>query len=212
MPFKKPYKKPYEQPPPSPIEISFWETAKPLIPELEKEVWIDRKYRVDFLIPSKKIIVELYGFQYHNTKRKITKDAERERYLQRAGYRVIRFTGTEIYKDVQKCVNEVLTLGNIQPAPIATEASLIQLFEQADKRNLEKPQELEVKPASQFANKVNLPPKSVTSLPLNPKPVIRKRKFLGMENWQIATLGILAIVSTCTILLCVALILNGNVP
>jgi hypothetical protein len=104
---------PYRQPPPSPIEISFWDTAHPLIPELQKEVWIDHKYRVDFLIPSKKIVIELYGFQYHNTKEKLTKDAERERYLQRVGYQVIRFTGTEIYKDVRKCVDEVITLAKV---------------------------------------------------------------------------------------------------
>ena len=118
MPYRKKYRKPYEQPPPSPIEISFWETAKPLIPELEKEVWIDKKYRVDFLIPSKKIIIELYGYQHHNTKVKITKDAERERYLQRVGYQIIRFTGTEVFKDVQKCVYEVLSLAKIEPAKI----------------------------------------------------------------------------------------------
>ncbi len=79
----------------SPIEISFWEHAKPLIPELQDEVWID-KYRVDFLIPSKKVIIELYGYAYHNEKKKVTKDAERERYLQRLGYQVIRFKGSEI--------------------------------------------------------------------------------------------------------------------
>jgi very-short-patch-repair endonuclease len=116
MLFGNRYKKPYQQPPPSPIERSFWETAKPLIPELEREVWID-KYRVDFLIPSKKIIIELYGYEHHNTKQKLAKDAERERYLQRLGYQmIIRFTGTEVFKDVGKCVSEVLLLADIQPA------------------------------------------------------------------------------------------------
>jgi very-short-patch-repair endonuclease len=86
MSYRNKYKKPYEQPQASPIEISFWETAKPLIPELQREAWIDKKYRVDFLVPSRNVIIELYGFQYHNTKYKITKDAERERYLQGKGY------------------------------------------------------------------------------------------------------------------------------
>lgn len=116
MPFRKQGRKPYEQPPPSPIEISFWNTAKPLIPELQREVWVDKKYRVDFLIPSRKVVIELYGYQHHNTKEKITKDAERERYLQKLGYQVIRFTGTEVFKDVQKCVHEVIALANVQPA------------------------------------------------------------------------------------------------
>lgn len=110
---------PFKQPRPSPIEQAFWEVAKPLIPELQREVWIGRKYRVDFLIPSRKVVVELYGYQYHHTKKKLTQDAERERYLQRLGYQVIRFTGTEIYKDVRKCVDEVLLLTKIEPAPAA---------------------------------------------------------------------------------------------
>jgi very-short-patch-repair endonuclease len=101
----------------SAIEKDFWETAKPLIPELQQEIWID-KYRVDFLIPSKKIIIELYGYAYHNTKQKITKDAERERHLQKLGYTIIRFTGSEIYKDVDKCVRDVLDLAQIKPNKI----------------------------------------------------------------------------------------------
>jgi len=207
MPFKKQYKKPYEQPPPSPIEISFWETAKPLIPELEKEVWIDKKYRVDFLIPSQKVVIELYGYQYHNSKDKITKDAERERYLQKVGYRVIRFTGTEIYKDVQKCVNEVLSLTNIQPAPKITEASLIKLFEQAEKKNLERPQETVTVSESYSGGKVN----SSSSKPATFRPAERKKKFLGMETWQVAVLGTMVLVIVCVILCFAVLILNNKV-
>lgn len=123
MSFRKRFKKSYKQPPPSPIEVSFWETAKPLIPELQREVWIDKKYRVDFFIPSKKIVIELYGYQHHSTKQKLTKDAERERYLLRLGYQVVRFTGSEVFKDVQKCVNEVLLLAKIQPAKVPINAN-----------------------------------------------------------------------------------------
>jgi very-short-patch-repair endonuclease len=109
-----PYK-PYKQPPPSPIEISFWEAASPRIPELQREVWIDRKYRVDFLVPSKKIVIELYGYEHHKDKRKLTQDAQRERYLQMKGYQVLRFTGSEVYKDATQCVNEVLAIINSRP-------------------------------------------------------------------------------------------------
>ena len=109
-----PYK-PYKQPPPSPIEISFWEAASPRIPELQREVWIDKKYRVDFLVPSRKIVIELYGYEHHKDKRKLTKDAQRERYLQMKGYQVLRFTGSEVYKDATQCVNEVLAIINSRP-------------------------------------------------------------------------------------------------
>jgi very-short-patch-repair endonuclease len=99
----------YRQPEPSPIEESFWVTAKDAIPELEREVWIGR-YRVDFLVRHKKVVIELYGFQWHNTKEKLTQDAERERVLQRQGYRVIRFTGSEVHKNAQKCVQDALAI------------------------------------------------------------------------------------------------------
>jgi very-short-patch-repair endonuclease len=107
--------KPYKQPPASPIEVSFWEAALPRIPELQREVWVDKKYRVDFLVPSKKIVVELYGYEYHRDKRKLTQDAQRERYLQMKGYQVLRFTGSEVYKDATQCVDEVLAIINSRP-------------------------------------------------------------------------------------------------
>jgi len=212
MPFKKQYRKYYEQTAPSPIEISFWETAKPLIPELQKEVWIDQKYRVDFLIPSKKEVIELYGYKYHNTKEKITKDAERERYLQRLGYQIIRFTGTEVFKDVHKCVYEVLSLSKLQQV---TKASVLELPSQADKGNQQQPKE----PVSSFntpldnstnrlsefhpskallglTTSLNQPSASSDSL------VMKRKKVFGMESWQIIILGVLVVV-LISILLCI---------
>src|SRR5690349_12325411 len=100
---------PYKQRPPSPIEEEFWAAAKPLIPELEREVWIG-KYRVDFLIRKKKVIIELYGYLWHNSRQKITRDKARERELIRMGYKVYPFTGTDIKKNPEKCVQEVLSL------------------------------------------------------------------------------------------------------
>lgn len=130
-----PPKKRYWIPKPSPIEILFWEAAKPIIPELEKEVWIEKKYRVDFLIPSKKIIIELDGYKYHRGRDKFTKDAERERYLQLSGYQVIRFTGREINQDTRKCINDVLQFANISttgtrkenPPPIKSKKKILGL-------------------------------------------------------------------------------------
>lgn len=94
-------------PSPSPIEAAFWEAASPRIPNLQREVWIGR-YRVDFLIPDQRIIIELEGYAYHQGKDKRTQDARRERELELKGYRVITFTGTEIYRDVEACVEQTL--------------------------------------------------------------------------------------------------------
>ncbi len=198
MPFQKQRRKPYEQPPPSPIEISFWETAKPLIPELEKEVWIDNKYRVDFLVPSKKVIIELYGYQHHNTKVKITKDAERERYLQRVGYQVIRFTGTEVFKDVRKCVYEVLSLAKIEPAMV--QAKPVQPVVASAMNLLENNSVLSSQAAAgqsklQFAD--------------NKIYVSRKKKMFGMETWQVMVLGIMILFIVCSFLFFMSMLLKN---
>lgn len=198
MSYRTKYKKPYEQPPPSPIEISFWEKAKPLIPELQREAWIDKKHRVDFLVPSKKVIIELYGYKYHSTKDKITKDAGRERYLQGQGYRVIRFTGTEVYKDPQKCVDEVLSIAQIQPAYVRPANFPPVDFQPA----ITPPENISVDSNESISN----PPwvsKTIASLEKKTKRVntYRKKKFLGMEKWQVKIL-IPMFFTTIVILLC----------
>jgi|GEM_PF-1835053 len=96
-------------PDPSPIELAFWEAASPRIPDLQREVPIG-PFRVDFLIPDKKVVVELYGYVYHGGKEKQTQDAQRERYLQKLGYQVVRYTGQDVHRDVNGCVNDLLAI------------------------------------------------------------------------------------------------------
>ena len=64
-------------------------------------------YRVDFALPDEHLVIELDGHDYHKTKEQRTSDAKRERDLKELGWYVIRFTGTEIYRDVEKCVEQV---------------------------------------------------------------------------------------------------------
>lgn len=93
----------------SPIEEQFWEIAQHEIPGLIPQYHISR-YRVDFALPDKHVIIELDGHEYHKTKKQRTADARRERNLQELGWRVIRFTGTEVYQDAQDCVEQVKRL------------------------------------------------------------------------------------------------------
>lgn len=82
-------------------------------------------YRVDFLVtcsggryweyqnPVKlettKLIVECDGHDFHErTKEQARKDKERDRELQKLGFRVFRFAGSEIYADPMKCASNVL--------------------------------------------------------------------------------------------------------
>lgn len=77
------------------------------------------KYRVDFYIIvryenqepiNKYLVIECDGYEYHSTKEQIKKDNERQRELQKNGYEVIRFSGSEIYKNPYACANEILDI------------------------------------------------------------------------------------------------------
>ena len=104
----------------SPIEKIYWSTAYftlskigTITPQLPVG-----QYRVDFTLtdipeaPLVKVAIELDGHEYHKSKEQRQKDYERERYLQRQGWKIIRFTGSEVYGDVQACVEETVSLVN----------------------------------------------------------------------------------------------------
>lgn len=74
-----------------------------------------KKYRVDFLIPviyknqeNICFIVECDGYEFHQkSKEQVKKDNERTRNLQKQGYEIIRFSGSEIWKNVNECALEI---------------------------------------------------------------------------------------------------------
>jgi very-short-patch-repair endonuclease len=76
------------------------------------------KYRVDFLVELKsemegwdwksQLVIECDGHDFHErTKEQAINDKTRDRELQRVGIPVIRFSGSEIWKDPQKCAEFV---------------------------------------------------------------------------------------------------------
>lgn len=70
-------------------------------------------YRLDFAIISDagQVCVECDGHDYHErTAAQATHDRKRDRYLQMEGWHVVRFTGTEIVRDVVGCVDELMAL------------------------------------------------------------------------------------------------------
>ena len=83
------------------------------------DVEIDGKtYIIDFLICFAPMLdtngvsyaIELDGYEWHSSKLQVNKDYERERALQKAGYKVIRFTGSQIHKDPFSCAKEVIEM------------------------------------------------------------------------------------------------------
>jgi len=87
--------------------------------EKQKEIYCNgKKYRVDFCIPviyknkeNQTFIVECDGHEFHQkTKEELEKDNNRTRNFQKAGYEVIRFSGTEIWHRPYKCADEILNI------------------------------------------------------------------------------------------------------
>lgn len=74
-------------------------------------------FKVDFLLAPvmrehdtrfPNLIIECDGHDYHEkTKEQAKRDKRRDRKLQSAGYRIMRFTGSEIYSSPHKCVREL---------------------------------------------------------------------------------------------------------
>ena len=93
----------------SPMEAGFYSAASDMIPGLVPQ-FVIKPYRVDFALPHKKIVIEVDGHDYHKTKKQRTNDAERQRFLEMSGWHVIRFTGSEIYRDATKCAIDAKTL------------------------------------------------------------------------------------------------------
>lgn len=77
------------------------------------------RYRVDFLIfdcscpfeiaEPKIIVVECDGHDFHEkTKEQAARDKKRDRFFQGLDFKVLRFTGSEIWADPHACVEEII--------------------------------------------------------------------------------------------------------
>lgn len=69
---------------------------------------IDRVRKPDFAFPQLKITIYCDGWEYHQDKPAFHQDRSESRLLQSMGWAVLRFTGGEIYNDVNGVVNEIL--------------------------------------------------------------------------------------------------------
>ncbi|MFN4152712.1 MAG: endonuclease domain-containing protein [Candidatus Sericytochromatia bacterium] len=62
---------------------------------------------LDFYIESANLAIYCDGFQYHYDKDSVIKDRKQDRTLQLLGYKVLRFTGSEIVGNVDECIWEI---------------------------------------------------------------------------------------------------------
>ena len=81
---------------------------------LDFEVWLEDP---DLIIegqrlgvkPFESIAVELDGHDFHErTKDQVTQRNQRDRDLQASGWKVFHFSGSEVHRDPEACVNEVM--------------------------------------------------------------------------------------------------------
>ena len=70
----------------------------------------DKHHKNNFVsIKDKILLVEIDSYLWHGAEpEQFAKEKERERELQKEGYKLMRFSGREIYKDVENCVREVI--------------------------------------------------------------------------------------------------------
>ena len=105
------------------LVLYYHEKWKYILMYPQKEIQIkDKRYKVDFLILMKDLrnwdapeikedmlIVELDSYLWHGSNpEQFTKEKERERILQKEGYNVITFSGREIWRNVERCVDETI--------------------------------------------------------------------------------------------------------
>jgi very-short-patch-repair endonuclease len=96
----------------SPIEVMFGmammeilEDDWNLIPQ-----WKFGRWRVDWALElplGKPILIECDGSEFHTSREAVTRDRLRDQLLRRQGYRILRFTGRQIYRDAAGCARKV---------------------------------------------------------------------------------------------------------
>lgn len=105
----------------SPIEEMFYIACLGLAVKLgnsdfilqpQEEIEVNNKhYRADFLYVHKdyKLVIECDGHEFHEkTKEQVIKDNEQDYNLKQAGYDVLHFSGSQIYKNPVDCAKKTL--------------------------------------------------------------------------------------------------------
>ena len=72
---------------------------------------------VDFYCPAAKLIVEIDGGQ-HYLKKNSWKDAARDNFFNGLGFRVLRFSNTDVLKHIEGVVTEIYDHLGIPPTPL----------------------------------------------------------------------------------------------
>jgi len=103
--------------------VDFLVTQQSTVPDFEhRRTLADGMTIPGYMEVTKHLIVECDGHDFHDrTKEQASKDRARDRLLQSLGYRVYRYTGSDLWRDVFTAASEVLTALNdeVYPRPTA---------------------------------------------------------------------------------------------
>jgi very-short-patch-repair endonuclease len=93
------------------LPFAVWHAGKGrLYCQFEVTVWGGARYRLDFALvtDTQKIAIEVDGHDFHErTKEQAARDKARDRTLVLDGWTVLRFTGSEVWRDARACVTDV---------------------------------------------------------------------------------------------------------
>lgn len=102
----------------SPIERRFWAHAYGPLSALGRFTpqYNSSGYRLDFALTNipgvdlLRVAIELYGYEFHHKPTDVLYDAKRKRILQRNGWQLVTFWGSEINLNCEGCVRETVEL------------------------------------------------------------------------------------------------------
>lgn len=64
-------------------------------------------YCLDFAFINTSLCIEVDGERYHSSKKQRVRDNVRDRWLTLHGWRILRFTGSEVWEDSKSCASEI---------------------------------------------------------------------------------------------------------
>lgn len=82
-----------------PIERRLYDALKARGEYIRTQVPCGR-YSIDIALPTYHIAIECDGFSYHSSKTQKAHDRRKDAYLRANGWKVLSFTGSRIYKDL----------------------------------------------------------------------------------------------------------------
>lgn len=98
-------------------------------------------YRADFAFASRKIAIEVDGNEHHSSQEDRARDAQRDRFFISLGWKVVRFTGLEVWHHPNECADTVCSIVRGTEIPEKHTAAIMQTITKI-KEEREKKEEL----------------------------------------------------------------------